>query len=106
MMNDAIAKRLDQILNGPRRPSYVGRINITDISLGDNFPTFRNCRITSNPGDNSRLKAEMDVELHDQIALGVETKVILNYPRKQFAILPLSLNVSIVHFSATVSTNI
>ncbi|KAI9872497.1 MAG: ERMES complex subunit mmm1 [Pleopsidium flavum] len=45
----------------------------------------------------------MDVDLSDFITLGVETKMILNYPKPRTAVLPVALAVSVVRFSGTLS---
>ena len=44
----------------------------------------------------------MDVDLSDVITLGIETKLLLNYPKPLVAVLPVALAVSIVRFSGTV----
>jgi len=54
-------------------------------------------------GEGTRLQARMDVDLSDVITLGVETKLILNWPRPVVAVLPVALAVSVVRFSGTVS---
>ena len=45
----------------------------------------------------------MDVDLSDFVTLGIETKIVLNYPKPFTAILPVALVVSIVRFSGTLS---
>jgi maintenance of morphology protein 1 len=50
----------------------------------------------------ARLQAKLDVDLSDCITLGVETKLVLNYPRALVAVLPVALAVSIERLSATV----
>jgi maintenance of mitochondrial morphology protein 1 len=45
----------------------------------------------------------MDVDLSDLITLGIETKLHLNYPRSSIAVLPVSLSVSLINFSASLS---
>lgn len=44
----------------------------------------------------------VDVSLHDQISLGIDTCVLVNWPKPAMASLPVSLVVSIVDFSSTV----
>jgi maintenance of morphology protein 1 len=106
----AILKTLDTVLNGPQKPDFVGDIRITEISLGDEYPIFSNCRVIpveegkdapSVAGD--RLQARLDVDLADCITLGVETKLVLNYPKRLAAVLPVALAVSVVRFSGTLS---
>lgn len=49
-------------------------------------------------------RAEIDFEYNDQVTLGIETQLILNWPRQAFAVLPVSLVLSVVRFSGTVSS--
>jgi len=81
---------------------------VTEISLGEEFPILSNCRVhpvttPSASAVETQLQARMDVDLSDFITLGIETKVVLNYPKPGTAILPISLAVSIVRFSGTLS---
>jgi len=112
--DDAILTSLNTVLNGPHKPDFLAEIKVTEISLGEDFPIFSNCRV--NPVDEDgagsgaagatgegRLQARMDVDLSDFITLGVETKMVLNYPKPRTAILPVALAVSVVRFSGTLS---
>ena len=49
------------------------------------------------------MQARMDVDLSDAITLGIETKLVLNYPRPLVAVMPVALAVSVVRFSGTLS---
>lgn len=113
----AILASLAGVLNGPRRPDWLDHIRVTDISLGEEFPIFSNCRVIpvdgaagSRPGTASgegegaaRLQARMDVDLADALTLAVETRLLLNYPRPCTAAMPVALAVSVVRFSGTLS---
>lgn len=120
--DDAILTSLTAALNGNARPDYLDEIKVTELSLGEEFPIFSNCRVipidedgfslgnererNSNVGvakEPSRLQARMDVDLNDFITLAVETKLLLNYPKPLVAVLPVALAVSIVRFSGTLS---
>ncbi|TQS38714.1 hypothetical protein Golomagni_00774 [Golovinomyces magnicellulatus] len=120
--DDAILTSLTAALNGNSRPDYIGEIKVTELSLGDEFPIFSNCRVipvdedglsiedeknrSSKGGGNkefNRLQARMDVDLSDFITLAVETKLLLNYPKPLVAVLPVALAVSVVRFSGTLS---
>ncbi|KAL2156112.1 hypothetical protein VTH82DRAFT_857 [Thermothelomyces myriococcoides] len=119
--DDAILTSLTKALNGASRPDFVDEIRITELSLGEDFPIFSNCRIipvdenglSYPPGkafdaskatrEGARLQARMDVDLSDMITLGVETKLLLNYPKRLSAVLPVALAVSVVRFSGTLS---
>lgn len=125
--DDAILSSLTKALNGDSRPEFLHEIKVTELTLGEDFPIFSNCRIIpvdedgldfdpnlggdrrfgpnrSRPmREGTRLQARMDVDLSDMITLALETKLLLNYPRKLTAVLPVALSVSIVRFSGTLS---
>lgn len=116
--DDAVLSSLTSILNGPTKPDFLDEIRVTEISLGEEFPIFSNCRVIPVdengmpvPQDNrgkrmdggDRLQARMDVDLSDVVTLGIETKLVLNYPKPFVAVLPVALAVSVVRFSGTLS---
>ncbi|KAF2158223.1 hypothetical protein K461DRAFT_251519 [Myriangium duriaei CBS 260.36] len=121
--DDAVLTSLTRVLNGPQKPDFLADIKVTEISLGEEFPIFSNCRVipvdedgsvvkpTSATGRkgfanalrDSRLEARMDVDLSDVVTLGIETKLVLNYPKPFVAVLPVALSVSVVRFSGTLS---
>ncbi|PWY82979.1 maintenance of mitochondrial morphology protein 1 [Aspergillus heteromorphus CBS 117.55] len=102
----SILSSLNAALNNPeKKPSFIDKINVTDISLGEEFPIFSNCRIIAADDPNSdggRLQALMDVDLSDDnLSIAIETSLLLNYPKPCSAILPVALSVSVVRFSGT-----
>ncbi|KAK0879087.1 ERMES complex subunit mmm1 [Friedmanniomyces endolithicus] len=110
--DEAVLTSLTAILNGPTKPDFLDEIRVTEISLGEEFPIFSNCRVI--PVDEhgapikqlsghrgERLQARMDVDLGDVVTLGIETKLVLNYPKPFVAVLPVALAVSVVRFSGT-----
>ncbi|PWW80380.1 hypothetical protein C7212DRAFT_276223 [Tuber magnatum] len=101
--DDAILKSLDKLLNGPQRPDFLDPIRVTEVSLGEYFPIFSNCRISPSDDEPGKLQARMDVDLSDLITLGIETRLLLNWPKPLVAVLPVALTVSIVRFSGTLS---
>lgn len=119
--DDAILDSLSKAMNGGSRPDFIDEIRVTELSLGEDFPILSNCRIipvdedgvSLGPGkkfdpdtaarDGTRLQARMDVDLSDMLTLAVETKLLLNYPKKLSAVLPVALAVSVVRFSGTLS---
>jgi len=116
--DDAILGSLTQAFNGPTRPDFLDEIKVTELSLGEDFPIFSNCRVIpvdedglsfgtgrgSEAGrEGARLQARMDVDLSDFITLALETKLLLNYPKPLCAVLPVALAVSVVRFSGTLS---
>ncbi|TKA74490.1 Maintenance of mitochondrial morphology protein 1 [Friedmanniomyces simplex] len=114
--DEAVLTSLTAILNGPTKPDFLDEIRVTEISLGEEFPIFSNCRVipvdehgapikqlSGNRGE--RLQARMDVDLGDVVTLGIETKLVLNYPKPFVAVLPVALAVSVVRFSGTLSVS-
>lgn len=114
--DEAVLTSLTAVLNGSSKPHFIDDIRVTEISLGDEFPIFSNCRVipvdefgapirelTGNRGE--RLQARMDVDLSDVVTLGIETKLVLNYPKPFVAVLPVALSVSVVRFSGTLSVS-
>ncbi|KAI0540903.1 hypothetical protein GGR58DRAFT_459458 [Xylaria digitata] len=128
--DDAILNSLTKALNGTSRPDFLDEIKVTELTLGEDFPIFSNCRIIpvdedglsleirnggGIPGqgsaagarakllEGSRLQARMDVDLSDMITLALETKILLNYPKRLTAVLPVALAVTVVRFSGTLS---
>lgn len=118
--DDAILTSLTKALNGTSRPSFLDEIKVTELSLGEDFPIFSNCRVIpvdedglslgatagrsgGDGGRDGRLQARMDVDLSDFITLGLETRLLLNYPKPLSAVLPVALAVSVVRFSGTLS---
>ncbi|GLI77677.1 ERMES complex subunit mmm1 [Penicillium ochrochloron] len=102
----SILSSLTAAMNNPeKKPSFIEKINVTDISLGEEFPIFSNCRIITVDDPNSdggRLQALLDVDLSDDnLSIAVETQLVLNYPKPRSAILPVALSVSVVRFSGT-----
>lgn len=114
--DEAVLTSLTAILNGSTKPDFLDEIRVTEISLGDEFPIFSNCRVipvdengaplkqlSGNRGE--RLQARMDVDLSDVVTLGIETKLVLNYPKPFVAVLPVALAVSVMRFSGTLSVS-
>lgn len=115
----AVLTSLTELLNAGSKPDWIGEIKVTEIALGDEYPIFSNCRVmpaddgflsTGGSGgipgaEEGRLQARMDVDLSDVITLGVETTLVLNYPKALVAVLPVALAVSVVRFSGTLAVS-
>ncbi|TGZ84401.1 hypothetical protein EX30DRAFT_316332 [Ascodesmis nigricans] len=100
--DDALLNSLKTVLNGPKKPSFLDEIVISEVALGEEFPIFSNCRILPSPdAPTTKLQARMDVDLNDVLTLGIETKLLLNWPTPTVAVLPVALSVSILRFSGT-----
>jgi hypothetical protein len=47
----------------------------------------------------------VDIDYSDRVTLAIETKVVVNFPTARFAVLPISLGLTLNQLSATVSPN-
>ncbi|KAI9345565.1 hypothetical protein BDR26DRAFT_856276 [Obelidium mucronatum] len=88
--------------NGTTRPSFLGPVSITEFSLGEEYPKFNTARMQY-AEHTSNLRAEVDFEFNDQITIGVDTQVIINWPKPAIASLPVSLVLSVIKFSGTIA---
>jgi maintenance of morphology protein 1 len=82
--------------------SFLDPIEVTHIDLGDSYPILSNAKVR--PADDlGRMRVEVDLDFHDCIAIAIETKLVFNMPRPRFAVLPLSLGLTIERFSGTLA---
>lgn len=84
-------------------PDYLDTLNITELDIGDDFPIFSNCRIQN---EKKKLEAKIDIDLNDRLAIGVETRLLLNYPKPSFAALPIKLTVAVVRFQGCLTVSL
>lgn len=106
LLADNIYHSLSEFLETLDLPDYLDKIKLTEIDIGDDFPIFSNCRIKHNASDFGRLEAKIDVDLSDTLTLGIETRLLLNYPRPLTAILPVQLSVSMIRFSGCLTVSL
>lgn len=52
---------------------------------------------------SSGQRVEVDADYSDHISLSIDTKVFVNFPKPRFAILPVSLGMTLARFTATVT---
>lgn len=126
--NGCLVNWLNSILNDSKKPDILDDIKITELNIGEDFPIFSNCRIHNGrnealgSGYSKALKesaaleknvkgddqfiAEMDIDLSDTITLGIETRLKMGQPRWFSTIMPVSLTVSIVRFSARMKISV
>lgn len=102
----SIVASLAATINDPeKKPSFIDEIKVTDISLGEEFPIFSNCRVIAiddAASDGDRLQALMDVDVSDDnLSLAIETSLLVNYPKPRSAVLPVALSVSVVRLCGT-----
>ncbi|KAJ4304423.1 ERMES complex subunit mmm1 [Collariella sp. IMI 366227] len=106
--DDAILTSLTKALNGTSRPDFVDErsANCRIIPVdedGLNFQPGKAFDANMATREGARLQARMDVDLSDMITMAVETKLLLNFPKRLSAVLPVALAVSVVRFSGTLS---
>lgn len=108
MAQDNLLRMLNSILASDKIPSFVDTIRVSELSLGGDFPLLNNCRVyrTSNTEFSNGLEAQFDIDLKDTLTLGVDTRLLLNYPKTMLAYLPVSCSVSLVNFSGRVSVSL
>ncbi|KAI9506078.1 hypothetical protein BX070DRAFT_186915, partial [Coemansia spiralis] len=98
--HDRLVRVISEALNGELRPSVIDNIRITQFSLGSDFLRIAGARMVPSAGSLG-MRAELDLELHDEITLGFNTRVLVNWPRQLVAALPVSMVVSLVKFVGT-----
>lgn len=106
LISDNIFHSLNDFLSKLAFPDYLDTIRITEIDIGDDFPILSNCRIKQSADGSGRLEAKIDVDLSDTITLGIETRLLINYPRPKIAALPIQLSVSLVRFSGCLAVSL
>ncbi|CAG8471694.1 14001_t:CDS:2 [Funneliformis mosseae] len=99
--DNRLARMVDEILNGGVRPDFV----VTRLDIGEEFPVFNNARIRS-ADSIGRMRVEVDCDYCDQITLGIDTQILINWPKPKIAVLPISLVLSVIKFSSTVTLEI
>lgn len=99
---------MEEILNrktSGSNTSFLDPIRVTEADFGDAYPIFTNVRVRP-ADDTGRMRIEVDVDYSDQITLAIDTKLLINFPRPRFAVLPISLSLTIVRFSGTISVEL
>ncbi|PWZ03738.1 hypothetical protein BCV70DRAFT_197935 [Testicularia cyperi] len=92
---------MEEILNRATS-SFLDPIRVTEADFGDAYPIFTNARVRP-ADDTGRTRIEIDVDYSDQITLAIDTKLLVNFPKPRFAVLPVSLSLTIVRFSGTLA---
>lgn len=92
---------MEEILNRASS-SFLDPIRVTEADFGDAYPIFTNARVRP-ADDTGRTRIEIDVDYSDQITLAIDTKLLINFPKPRFAVLPVSLSLTIARFSGTLA---
>ncbi|CAG8527094.1 15522_t:CDS:2 [Acaulospora colombiana] len=103
--DNRLVRFVDRILNDGGKPDFVGTIEVTQLDIGEEYPIFSNARIRSTEAID-QMRVEIDCEFSDRITLGIDTQIIINWPKPCIAVLPISLMLSVVKFSATIALEI
>ncbi|CAH7671117.1 hypothetical protein BY996DRAFT_4584485 [Phakopsora pachyrhizi] len=83
----------------------IDYITVTEVDFGEEYPICTNARVR--PADETgRMRVEIDVDYSDRVTLAIETKVAINFPTTRFAVLPISLGLTLNQLSATVMAEI
>ncbi|KAN0060570.1 ERMES complex subunit mmm1 [Thecaphora frezii] len=98
---------MEEILNRStsKANSFLDPIRVTEADFGEAYPIFTNARVRP-ADDTGRMRIEVDVDYSDQITLAIDTKLLINFPRPRFAVLPISLSLTIVRFSGTLAVEL
>jgi len=107
VFNDHLLKNLNEVFSSNKIPSFIDTIKVTELDLGKDYPLFNNCKVfrSTRPDFSDGLEARFDIDLKDKITLGIETRVLLNYPKPMVAYLPVRAAVSLVNFSGRASVS-
>ncbi|PWN37503.1 uncharacterized protein FA14DRAFT_105878, partial [Meira miltonrushii] len=85
-----------------RGMTFLDPIQVTQVEFGDAYPIFSNAKVR--PADDmGRMRIEVDIDYADCMSLAIETKLLINFPRPRFAVLPVSLGLTIERFSGTMA---
>ncbi|ORX77546.1 hypothetical protein K493DRAFT_271539 [Basidiobolus meristosporus CBS 931.73] len=98
--NSRLIRVFDETLNSGVKPNFMGDITLTELSLGTEYPLFKDARIRPSE-DGSKMRAEISFEFDDQISLGIDTQILVNWPKAYLAALPVSLVASVAKFNGT-----
>ncbi|KAJ1847271.1 ERMES complex subunit mmm1 [Coemansia sp. RSA 2706] len=99
--HDRLVRVISEALNSELRPSVIDNVRITQFSLGSDFLRIASARMVPSAGSLG-MRMELDLALHDELTLGFNTRVLVNWPRSTVAALPVSMVVSLVKFVGTV----
>lgn len=96
---------MEEILNlntVGRGMTFLDPIQVNQVEFGDAYPIFSNAKVR--PADDmGRMRIEVDIDYSDCMSLAIETKLLINFPRPRFAVLPVSLGLTIERFSGTMA---
>ncbi|KAK4050406.1 ERMES complex subunit mmm1 [Microbotryomycetes sp. JL201] len=80
-------------------------IEVTDVAVGERYPVLSDARVRPS-GEDGSVRVEIDVEYTDHVSLSVSTCLLANFPRPRFAVLPVSLGLTLERFSGTLTVEL
>lgn len=108
LLNGVVAGRTMDVLVG-RSPHFrlltQDTITVTDIDFGNAYPVFSNAKFRP-AGRMQGLRLEVDVDYVDRISLGLDTKLLLNFPHFRFGSLAIAVCVRIERITGTLGIEI
>lgn len=100
--DEVARKRVERFANQMRPPGFLDPIKVHSVDLGLTAPRLSRARPRPQKAPNSDPAIEFDMSYADTISLSLSTSVLFNYPFASFARLPVSLTISLSHFSSSV----
>ncbi|OUM69620.1 hypothetical protein PIROE2DRAFT_38021, partial [Piromyces sp. E2] len=96
-----VVNKINNILSDTQaKYSFIAPIILTDFALGDEYPQINKAKIR--PGEHNGMITEFFINFNDCIVLGIDTNLMINWPRPCIAALPVSLSISLLHFSGKI----
>ncbi|ORX82949.1 hypothetical protein BCR32DRAFT_278501 [Anaeromyces robustus] len=96
-----VVNKINNILSDTQaKYSFIAPIILTDFALGDEYPQISKAKISQ--GDHHGMTTEFHIDYNDCLILGVDTNLMINWPRPCIAALPVSLSISLLHFSGKI----
>ncbi|WFD30318.1 ERMES complex subunit mmm1 [Malassezia sp. CBS 17886] len=99
-----LERALNDVTTG-RSLNLLDRITVTDIDFGSNYPRFANARVRPAAAADC-LRLEVDFAYDDQISLGLDTRLLLNFPQLRFGSLALALCLRVDQLAGTLGAEI
>ncbi|GAA5905217.1 hypothetical protein JCM5296_000970 [Sporobolomyces johnsonii] len=84
----------------------LDEIEVTEVDLGEAFPSLSDARVRPSGMGGEGVRVELDVDYTDRVSLALSTRVVMNFPRPRFAVLPISLSLTLLRFSGTLTVEL
>ncbi|OMH85755.1 Maintenance of mitochondrial morphology protein 1 [Zancudomyces culisetae] len=100
-----VVRLISEALNSEKKPSFVDEVKITQLTLGTNFPRILAAKVTPG-GSTFGMKTVFKIEFTDALTIGFDTRLKLNWPKADVAVLPVSMVLTATKFTGTLSVDI